>query len=249
VSLSRSLPRWGRCLALPLLLLGGGALPADPPDPPAPFEAHYQVSRNGFGIGEARVSLHDEGAGRYTYETRTGPTGLLALLRRGSEVHERSSWVIHGEHLRPLEYEYHQRLGSRRRDVRLTFDWAHNTVRNDIGGDVWTMEVPEGTLDKLLVQLAVMVDLQDGPAELEYQVADGGMLKTYQFSVTGTETLETPIGTFETTRVERVHSEQARTTVLWCAPELNFLPVRVEQREKDGARFRMSIERLNGLSG
>jgi hypothetical protein len=68
---------------------------------------------------------------------------------------------------------------------------------------------------------------------VEYAIADGGSLKTYRFMVVGEETVETPAGTFDTLKLERLREDNTRYTALWCAPELNYLPVKLMQRESD----------------
>jgi hypothetical protein len=233
-------------LALVLcLLLTAPPVPAA--DPLPPFSALYKLTRNGLSIARSQVNLVAEPDGSYLYVTRTDPVGILAWLR-GTEVHEHSAWDWHDGEIRPLEYVYYRVIRGRERIVRLTFDWDRGTVRNEAQGSVWSMDVPEGTLDRLLVQLAIMRDLPGGATELQYLVADGGVLKTYLFAVRPGGRVQTPLGSFETLRVERLHHEPTeRSTTLWCAPALGYLPVQVEQREPDGGRFVMSIESLDGL--
>lgn len=230
-----------------LMCLTPALVPAVANEPLPPFSAQYKLTRNGFDIGETRVSLSAQPDSKYVYEARTNPSGILAWLTN-AKVWERTSWTLHGDYLRPLEYVYQRVIGGSRRNVRLFFDWQRGIVRNSIEGDTWSMQVPKGTLDKLLVQLALMRDLQEQTQELEYQIADGGKLKTYRFRIVGRERIETPMGAFDTIRVERWKESNERSTVLWCAPELHYLPVRVDQRE-DNAHFSMSIQAVQGLAG
>ncbi len=212
-----------------------------------PFSAQYKLMRNGSNIGETHVSLTNQSDQKYVYEVRTTPGGILGWLTN-ARLRERSSWTLQGDRIRPLEYVYQRDIAGYQRNVRLLFDWRHGTVQNSIEGKTWSMEVPDGTLDKLLVQLALMLDLQAKSQDLEYRIADGGKLKTYRFKVAGRERLVTPFGTFDTLKVERQQESNKRSTVLWCAPALRYLPVRVDQRE-DGENFSMSIQSLQGLAG
>lgn len=220
---------------------------AIPHEPMPPFSAQYKLTRNGSAIGETRVSLTAQADQKYIYEIRTTPTGILGWLTN-ARLRERTSWTLQGDHLRPLEYIYQRVIGGNQRNVRLLFDWRHGTVQNSIEGKTWSMEVPDGTLDKLLVQLALMRDLQAQSKDLEYQIADGGKLKTYRFRITGRERLATPFGTFDTLKVERWQESNKRYTVLWCAPALRYLPVRVDQHE-NSEHLSMSIQSLQGLAG
>lgn len=236
---------WIFLLVLCLVPLLASAV-ANPREPLPPFTAQYKLTRNGSNIGETRVTLTAQSNRKYVYEARTTPGGILGWLTN-ARLRERSSWILQGDQPRPLEYVYQRVIAGSQRNVRLLFDWQRGTVQNSIEGKTWSMEVPDGTLDKLLVQLALMLDLQAQSQDLEYQIADGGKLKTYRFQITGRERLTTPFGTFDTLKVERQQESNKRSTVLWCAPALRYLPVRVDQRE-DGERFSMSIESLQGLA-
>jgi hypothetical protein len=60
--------------------------------------------------------------------------------------------------------------------------------------------------------------------------------------VVGEETLELPAGTFDTVKITKLRSNKKRETYIWCAPALNYLPVRIWQREKDDAEYLSELE-------
>ena len=78
-----------------------------------------------------------------------------------------------------------------------------------------------------------------------YAIADGGKLKTYDIHVRGEEVIETPAGQFETVIVAREGDE--RSTTMWCAKSLNYLPVKIQQIEADGNRFSAELSQVKGL--
>jgi len=59
--------------------------------------------------------------------------------------------------------------------------------------------------------------------------------------VIGREMVPTPLGHFETLKVQRLGDQ--RETTLWCAPALHYLPVRIEQ-ENRGSRVRLNLKSL-----
>lgn len=221
-----------------------GALVANPrseaPALPA-FSAHYVLHKGSFKVAEARVQLQRQDA-RYVYSSRTEPAGLLALFRN-DRVTERSVWTWDGTRIRPLEYQYTHVGGKKNRDAHLVFDWERKRVANTVQGHTWHMEIPEGTLDKFSVHLAVMLDLQRQRKDMQYPIADGGKLKTYRFKTLGRERLETRAGTFETVKLMRVRDDMDRETYIWCAPELNYLLVRIEHIE-DEDRLSMELDEV-----
>jgi hypothetical protein len=116
------------------------------------------------------------------------------------------------------------------------------TVENDVAGSHWKMAIPAGTLDKLATQLDMMIALDQGRHDVTYTVADGGILKEYRYRVTGEETLELPAGTFRTVRVARLRKDIDQETIIWFAPALHFLPVRIWRRDGDDEEYQSELE-------
>ena len=141
---------------------------------------------------------------------------------------------------------YNRHGGSKTREVKLHFDWQHNTVTNTIDGDPWRMEIPPNAQDKLVYQLAIMYDLMNGKKDLDYKIADGGKLKDYAFEIQGEEVLNTALGRLKTVRIQRIGDK--RDTTVWCAPQLSYLPVRLEQQDTDGAELTMQLTSVKGIT-
>jgi hypothetical protein len=92
----------------------------------------------------------------------------------------------------------------------------------------------------------MMLALQQDKKDVTFNVADGGKLKEYRFKVVGQETLEVPAGTFATVKVTKLRNNKKRQTYVWCAPELNYLPVRIWQRETDDSVYTSDLESFSG---
>ena len=56
-------------------------------------------------------------------------------------------------------------------------------------------------------------------------------MKNYDVKIAGMERVSIDMGDFETVKV--VVTKSKRKTTLWCAKDLQFLPVRIEQLKKD----------------
>lgn len=205
-----------------------------------PFDATYQLSIKSISQGESVVELKASEQDTYLYRSYTHPT-LIASWFRDETINEQSRFRITGSQLVPLAYEYRREQDDKTRLVNLDFDWESNKVVNSIAGDNWTMPVPDGALDKILVNLALMLDLQGGKSSVEYPVADGGILKTYRFEITGKERIETPAGAFDTVLVKRSRQDR-QPTYLWCAPNLAYLPVRIERRLQHDMRYTSELK-------
>ena len=209
-----------------------------------PFTAEYKLKRAGISIAKARFSLKKlDDEGRYVYESHTSSSRWLSWLSR-DKLHERSEMRLDDQGIHPIEYRYDHTGGDKERHVRLSFDWEKRRVVNDINDDRWSMDIPPGTLDKFIVQVALMLDVPRQDKELTYQVADGGRLKTYKFTRLEEDRIKTPVGTFRAIRVKRL--EDKRQTEFWCAPALGYLPIRVIQRVKGGT-YTMTLTKLKGF--
>lgn len=211
---------------------------------PDPFVAVYELERSGIKAGEVRLSLKPIAKNRYQYRRTSKTTGLINLISPQS-IDEFSELEATETRIRPTRYLYN-RQGRKNRLVQINFDWEKMQATNRIDGDHWVMGIPARTWDKLAVELAVVMDLRATGQTSNYAVADGGKLKSYQFEKIGEERLETAAGAYDTIIIRRKRSEDSkRSTRLWMAPALNFVPVHVvheNQGEGEGEVNLISFE-------
>jgi hypothetical protein len=224
--------------ALSLLLPVARAL-ADAGSPPESLVAEYRVVRQDIQLAQVVVTLEIGEDGGYAYESRTKPTGLIAVFR-DSQVLERSEGQWSPDGFVPSHYSYFHHDGDQVRKVRVDFDWASGKAVNRAGGTTWSMPVPPATQDKLGQQLSLMNGLASGVHSLSIPVADGGRLKTYHYEVQGPETLHTATGDLIALKVIRRKDEHPSRLTLWSAPSLGYLPVRIDRREGDQL-YRMEL--------
>lgn len=228
-------------LAAALLLLFSASAAAFP----QAFAVRYEVTYSGLTLGEAHVDYRQIGADRYRYSSHIRPLGLAAMLLR-SEITELSEGRIVDSGFRPHRYEY-RRTGRNSRETDLIFDWEQRKVINNAADAVWKERIPDDVLDRMVSQLQLMHDLAVAEEDLSYPIADGNRIKRYTLRIVGQEIVRTPYGDFETLKIIRVADSDKRSTTFWCAPALNYLPVRVEHQEK-GDNFTMHLRDLEGLS-
>lgn len=235
---SRIRPHW---LVLPLLV----ATTCEAAFPER-FAASYLLRAEGATVGRTRITLAPAGNGAFVYESHSTPAGIAALVRN-ERVSERAEWQFHDGAMRSLRYRYARAGRERERSVEVAFDWDRNIAQNTAAGSTWQMAIPDGTLDKLTYVLALMNDLAAGKRRLEYRIADGGRLKTYQLTEIDREWLETAVGTLETVVVRRTRDRGPREITLWCAPTLSYLPVKIARLGPDGQALSMDIESIEGM--
>ena len=231
-----------RLLPVTLLLLAGltgrqDLYAADLPD----FTATYSVERGVLTIGNARIALTHETGGGYHYESHSWPVRLASLFNK-VKLHETSSGRMNGDDLRPEQYHYLRTGGPGERVAHLTFDWQAGIVVNNVAGSRWKMSVPAGTHDKLTTQLGMMAALAQGETDFSFDVADGGTLKKFRYQVLGRKVLEVPAGSFRTIKITMSSGKGRHKTLAWCAPDLNYLPVKIVRQEQGEAAYSSYLE-------
>ncbi|MGD2056521.1 MAG: DUF3108 domain-containing protein [Gammaproteobacteria bacterium] len=207
----------------------------------ASFEASYKISRSGIVLGEIRVRFQLEPDGRYHHESITEVTGIVSWFH-GDRVQESSRGYMDQTGIHPDYYRFLRSGDEYQKLAEIHFDWESGQVENVVDGQPWKMSIPEGTLDKLVVQIATMRSLQENLRDQHFKVADGGWLKDYRIHIHERATLEVPAGRFETVKIEKESGDKRRQTYLWLAPALGFLPVQIMRTESDGAVYYSELE-------
>ena len=211
--------------------------------PITPFKVSYTLKKGGIPVAEVTRELKKSTTGTYLFQSESKPIGVATFFIK-DVILERSIWQPVEGNFRPEEYSYERTGGKKDRHVKLIFNWETNKVTNIINNDAWHMNIPGNVQDKLLYQLSIMYDLDKQDKKLNYEVADGGRLKDYSFEVLSNETIPTKVGQIETIKIRR--QVKNRTITIWCAPKYNYLPVQIEQNDKDG-EFELYINTITGF--
>ena len=209
------------------------------------FRAEYALYAKNTRVAQVVRNLSRLDDNSYEYRSETKTVGLIALFRK-LHIVESSRLVLEERMLQPVYYRYTRRGYRKKRDVSIEFNRATDRIKNIINGDAWHHPLEPAVMDKLLYQLAIMYDLKNGRTPASYRVADGGKIKTYNFEKLGEEVVETPLGSFNTIKMIRYKPGSSRKSVFWCAPDLEYLQVKVEHTEKDGSTTVAMLKSLQG---
>ncbi len=198
----------------------------------APWKASYSLTRGPLTLGHAEFELtagETEGCHVYRYDAK--PVGLARLFI--GQLHETSEFCVRDGEIRTQRFEF-RRDDEPEDNFVLHFDWEALTVTGP--GDK-ERQIPEDAMDRLAIQLAVRDLLVRHPETLpteprNFTMIEDDRIKTYTMQVKGREVVKTPAGELDAIRVERV-KDASKTTIFWVAPELGYIPVRVEQRKND----------------
>ncbi len=211
------------------------------------FEANYTLYSNDTKVGLMQRRFFQQEDGKYIFRSESKTTGFIALIKK---VHmlEVSTWDLIGSYFTPLNYTYHRIKGKKERDAEINFNWEKKQITNRVNESTWHMQTQAGIQDKLLYQLSLMSDLKSAHIPENYTVADGGKIKQYIFKRINDEILKTPLGEFKTMKLSLHKSNNKKQeTFLWCAYDLNFLPIKVTNTEKDDRLTTAIIKSVSGL--
>lgn len=207
-----------------------------------PLTSTYELSRGVIVLGEAEFSLAPvEGEQCWTYRYRAKPSGLARLFI--GEITETSNFCLVDGYIRSQKFSF-QRADKEEDDFDLTFNWDDHMVRSSKGE---MRPLKNDMIDRLAMQVAVKRwviarDGEPGPEKISLTKVEDDRIKTYSFRVIGREQVETPAGTFDTVRVERV-DDPKKSTRFWLAPEQAYKVVRVEQVRKGAEQLKMLLKK------
>ena len=114
----------------------------------------------------------------------------------------------------------------------------------DVGaGEPWEIVMPEATLDILVMQLAISLDLIRGKTVFQYPVAIRGRIKQFQFQQVAQEPVEFGLGTYDAVKIQRKDDAKDKSWT-WNVPELYYFPVRFVKQKQSGLEVDIVLEKL-----
>lgn len=211
------------------------------------FDAKFNVYVSGIyaGVSSRHLLRHDN---LIEYHSRTVAEGLASLFV-SDIVTEVSQARYEEQDIVSLFYRYQQTGGKDEVDESVSFDWDKKQLH--ISSNNKTYPIQPHTYDVLSFQLALMKILSSMSKKFVFHVADHHDLHTYDATVSGKETINTEYGELKTVRVDSINSDNGNRFTFWCAPKLDYLPVRVEFERADtgmGSMTELKSLQLPGAS-
>lgn len=202
------------------------------------YSAYYKASTNGIS-GNAERHLIRTGEQQYrlniSLEAKVG--GIeIGDLEQASEF----SWD--GELIRPATYSY-QVSGVSSDIETVSFNWDAGIALSADEDESWSVELDGEILDQLSYQQALANDISNGNQEnLAYRLVDGSEIETHNFRLLGSELIETPMGSFNTVKLERIRAnESGRSTIIWLATDWDYLLAKIEQTNSSGLQIQLEL--------
>jgi hypothetical protein len=232
---------------LAFLALAAPAAPAAEAGLPT-YTATYRVAYKGREAGTAEFSVrYVAERDVYEFSSRVMAKGMLKLARPNPAV-ERSEFRVAAGVIQPLQFWYEDGSRSGEDNFHIEFDWERRVATVDSAEARREFALPESALDRGSLQVALMHDLATSGAARTLKLADEDGIVEYEYTDNGTATMPTGSGPVATRVLTQQRAGSSRVTSLWVAPELRFLPVRIEQRRDGEVQTAFELLKVDGLA-
>ncbi len=210
-----------------------------------PHAAEYRIKISVLG-GNLNTRLEARVDG-YHAESSIEPTGMSRIVARGSII-ESSDFTIAGDEVKTQRFVSADTLSKGGQTVYMDFDWDDMNIEGTIDGAAYDAELQSNTLDRVSLQYGLMVDLLNNGERASYKLQDADELKQLNIRNIGRRTMKVPFGSFEAVGIQHQTENSSRVTTLWCAEELGYLPVVIEQHKGDKLRVRAVLTEYQPLT-
>jgi hypothetical protein len=198
------------------------------------YKASYSVTWKKINLGTSHHTVKKIAHDLYLAESFSTPNITVLPFKS----FEKSIFKRNNNQLIPQEYEYEIVEKGQRKIGKLKFDWKHKKIKVIQGESHPISILPALAQDKvsenIQLRLHLQQDLQKGKDSYSYIVVERNKIKTYTFNVLGQEKIQTPLGEFDTVKIEHVSDDQKRKTLAWFAKDLHYLMVKVQQYRTNG---------------
>jgi hypothetical protein len=227
--------------------LAGAAAFAAEPGAVAEYTAGYEVRNGGRHVANAEFRVARGEGGSFVYESSARARGMLRLLRPDPAV-ELSEFRAADDGVVPIGFRYED--GSRKGEdnFAVEFDRDAGLVRVTGPSGALTEPLEPGLLDRGSLQVELMRDLAACRLPGPYRYVDDDGIGEYRYERLEDLETQTGIGTLDTVRFAQRREGSSRETILWLAPALRFLPVRIEQIRNGELDTSFVLEELAGIA-
>lgn len=211
--------------------------PAAMASEPVPFVATYTIAWHGVTAGSSTLELRKTAPQLYLYTSTDNAYGVFRLAFP-HPARQSSRFRIAAGEVEPLAFQE----GGMGNAVTAQFDWKIGQVTGMAKGKLLDLKLQPGTQDPLSVQIAIMLRLQAQDPPDSFWMLNTDSIDRFQYVRHEETTLDTPLGKLRTILYTSHHPGSDKTTYLWLAPALDFMPARAEQRVKGSTQVSLQIQ-------
>lgn len=208
-----------------------------------PFEASFTVDWRGMTAGTARLALKRTDARHWLYTSENNARGIFRVAVPGT-IRQSSEVRIEDGHIIPQHFITDDGSEKSKRDTDVRFDWDGNRATGTAEGKPVDVALQPGVQDSLSIQIALIQDLVAGRTPSGFVMLDRDEIKDYLYTAEGKERVKTALGEHDTLKYRSRRPNSDRSTLFWCAPDLGYLPVKVERHKGSKIEWSMTLATL-----
>ena len=207
------------------------------------FNVEYKIKKGIITVG--KISRNFEITGdKFKFESTFETTGVTSFLKR--RLYELSEGQIVEKELIPSSYL--RETTEKRKNFTLKFENQATTVKRIDLKDGYVSTENTTIQDKLSYQAQLMLDFGNGKyslkqEQLEFFIAAQNEIEKYEIENLGFKDIKTPLGNFTTLVLNRKVKNSKKEDTVYLAPELNWLPIRIDHLDKKGRKMIAIIEK------
>lgn len=202
-----------------------------------PFSAKYSVKKSGISLGEAHFTLKQLDDHRWEYASYIKPKGMASWIT-SQRVRESSIVYVMGSDILPLSYSY-QRTGGTEENAQINFNWVTKQASVTLNGKTKRHTLTGNEQDHYSLVLNLMRMAAMGTPSKKMTVINKDT-KQYTYTLKGQEQVKTKVQTFNTTKITQTDTG-SRQLHYWLSPEVNFMPVKIEQYQQGKKKFALIL--------
>ncbi|MDE2450288.1 MAG: DUF3108 domain-containing protein [Gammaproteobacteria bacterium] len=226
-----------RAIITAALLAAAALAHAAPAQQPVPFVATYTITWHGVTAGISTLALRETAPQLYLYTSTDKAYGIFRVAFP-HPLQQSSRFRISGGEVAPVTFQ----AGGAGNEVMAQFDWKAGQVTGMAKGKLLELKLRPGTQDPLSVQIAIMLKLQGQDAPAGFWMLNTDEIDRFQYVRHGESTLDTPLGKLRTILYTSHQPGSNKTTYLWLAPALDYMPARAEQHVKGSTQVSLQIK-------
>lgn len=175
-------------------------------------------------------------------------TGLSRILTSGTMIAS-SEFASTPEGVLPVHYHSEDTVRNKDPEENITFDWVNLEATGTVGDEQVVIGLDGISHDNVSIQYELMHDLLTGQMEPTYILFDVDKMRIADVRDIGTKMIKVGAGKFEAVGIQHQKEGSSRVTTLWCAADLGYLPVVIEQHRKGKLNFRATLEEYTPTLG
>lgn len=205
------------------------------------FTAKYDVYHNDVFVAKSTRVLNSTHH-HLNFSAVTETAGIVAWFS-SITINEMSTLTHTKNKLSFSSYKYDEKKNDKSKLYQLTLDEKSQQLYNSYTKEHYPTS--NNLHDTLGFTIAIMHDLSKGKRELNYTIAEKKHLKSYHLKFIKEEKFSSHNNEINTLKMEHYDPVKKTRFTLWCAEELNFLPIKISKIKENGDETLLNLRQFN----